>query len=141
MQNIVGHFLVLALIGVPGPFNKDQAVFGSGRNVVIQIAQKLRGVSVCEIIVGATSRAPVCVISSAWEKSSPHFPIVGAQSELGDDSTDAALGQFVVDLIGFCYQGKMPETIEVTMIKEDLWKIDSFETTRPALSTVRVLSG
>ena len=59
----------------------------------------------------------------------------------GDDRADAALGQFVVALIGFCYQGKMPETIEVTMIKEDLWKIDSFETTRPALFTVRVLSG
>ena len=53
MQNIVGHFLVLALIGVPGPFNKDQAVFGSGRNVVIQIAQKLGRVSVSEIIIGA----------------------------------------------------------------------------------------
>ena len=61
--------------------------------------------------------------------------------EAGDNRTDTALGQFVVDLIGFCYQGKMPETIEVTMIKEDLWKIDSFETTRPALFTVRVLSG
>ena len=59
MQNIVGHVLVLALIGVPGPLNEDQVVFGSGRHVIIEIAQKLGRVSVREIVVGAHEQGTV----------------------------------------------------------------------------------
>ena len=30
-------------------------------------------------------------------------------------------------IVGFDYQDKMTGTIELTMVKEELWKIDSFE--------------
>ena len=53
MQYLVGHFLVLLLVGVAGALDEEQAVMGGGGHVRVDVAQEAGGVAVGEVIIGA----------------------------------------------------------------------------------------
>lgn len=53
MKDIVSHFLILPLVSMTGLFDEDELVFICSWHMVIQIAEKLGGISIREIVICA----------------------------------------------------------------------------------------
>jgi hypothetical protein len=93
-----------------------------------------------ENIESISGRPEVALFSTALLGGNPVKTLLEKLSECDWTIKDVMKGdQTSKAIIGFDYQGKMTGTIEVTMIKEELWKIDSFE--RPKFDKLEIPLG
>ena len=53
LQYLVGHFLMLLLVGMAGALDEEQVVMGGGGHVRVDVTEEARGVAVGEVVVGA----------------------------------------------------------------------------------------
>ncbi len=59
-QDIISHFLILPLVSMTGLFDEDELVFICSWHMIVQIAEKLRGISIREIVICAYKKS-ACV--------------------------------------------------------------------------------
>ena len=53
LQYLVGHFLMLLLVGMAGALDEEQVVMGGGGHVRVDVTEEAGGVAVGEVVVGA----------------------------------------------------------------------------------------